>query len=497
MITTRRWLLTLLVLATGACDSSGTSVRLRVAYEADWNLDTLQVKAEDREEPVPVSAIVTLLVPDQWAGQAVEIRVDGMRGALSLASGTVEVTPQLDSEVTAEVALARPSCGDACNPGARECRADAVVTCQERSDGCTEWSDPESCPEELPCCAFGECSAECVDQCEAGDSMCSGSGTTTCDDADQDGCLEWGPEVSCPDGESCSGGACGCPESACTVAIVASGQSGVTNLALDATHVYWTNFDGDQVMRQAKAGGEVETIASGQDGAHGIAVDATHVYWTNVVGDQVMRRAVAGGEVETIASGQDGAHGIALDATHVYWTNREADTVARRALSGGSVEIMASGQSRPQGMAVDGTHIYWANGDADTVVRVAQTGGEPQTIETAQGGAESVALDDTHVYWTNSVDDQVVRRAKAGGDTEILASAEGGAQNIAVDATHVYWTNQTDDQVVRRAKFGGDTEILVSRQEGALGVAVDATHIYWTSNGAAYVARASRCACGL
>jgi hypothetical protein len=72
-----------------------------------------------------------------------------------------------------------------------------------------------------------------------------------------------------------------------------------------------------------------ETLASSQDAAVSIALDETHVYWTDFVADTVMRRAKSGGAVETLATSQDGAVSIALDDTHVYWTNKFADTVMR------------------------------------------------------------------------------------------------------------------------------------------------------------------------
>jgi sugar lactone lactonase YvrE len=59
---------------------------------------------------------------------------------------------------------------------------------------------------------------------------------------------------------------------------------------VDATSVYWTNYNGGAVMKVPLGGGTATTLASGQNYPYGIAVDATSVYWTNnAIGGTVMK----------------------------------------------------------------------------------------------------------------------------------------------------------------------------------------------------------------
>jgi hypothetical protein len=549
------WIAGLCCACAFACGGGETtSVRLDLVYEEDWNLDVLEVAAEDRRAEEAVAPVLRVLVPEAWAGRSISIQVDGMRGAERVATGVVEVTPRLGREVSARVELAQGACGAWCTPGDRECLGDGVVVCQVDDGGCAEWSQPTACPAETPYCSLGGCRTDCVDECGAGETECAGpgatrscgqtdgdgcldwltpvdcdqgdscsggscgsgcadecdnsgeticttGGTATCGDFNRDGCLELGPEEPCPDGESCSEGECTCAERSCTVVIVASGQAGPQNIATDATHIYWTNRNGDQVMRAAKAGGAVETFAAGQDGAQGIALDASHVYWTNFFGDQVMRRAKSGGELESLATVQDGAYGIALDATHVYWTSGEDDTVMRRAKAGGAIQTIAASQSTVRGIAVDETHVYWAvAGFAGEVKRAPKTGGNVATISAPEGAAEGVALDATHVFWTSLPDSasrQIRRRAKSGGAVIGFEPFENGAHNLVVDDNYVYWTNRAGGQVRRKSKFGTEVISIATSQNEPVGIAVDSTHLYWTSSVGGFVASLSRCACGL
>jgi hypothetical protein len=135
-------------------------------------------------------------------------------------------------------------------------------------------------------------------------------------------------------GHDCQGGTCSA--GACQPVTLASGQNSPSEIAVDATSVYWTNYYGGTVMKVPLGGGSVTTLASGQNVPGGIAVDATSVYWTNkgtsannYTDGTVMKVPLGGGSATTLASGQNGARGIAVDATSVYWTNQVGGTVMK------------------------------------------------------------------------------------------------------------------------------------------------------------------------
>jgi hypothetical protein len=81
------------------------------------------------------------------------------------------------------------------------------------------------------------------------------------------------------------------PASGGTPSVVASGQEPwIHFIAVDGTHVFWGSAAG--YVKKAPVGGGVSTVlASGKVCPLDMAVDATHVYWTNIHSGEVLRAA--------------------------------------------------------------------------------------------------------------------------------------------------------------------------------------------------------------
>jgi hypothetical protein len=101
-------------------------------------------------------------------------------------------------------------------------------------------------------------------------------------------------------------------------------------VALDAKNVYWAS---DVAIRSCPIAGctDPPTTVADVDHPRGIALDATHIYWTN--GDNTVRYCPSVGcpssGATVLAADQDDPQGIAVSPTHVYWTSRGLGTVAR------------------------------------------------------------------------------------------------------------------------------------------------------------------------
>lgn len=186
-------------------------------------------------------------------------------------------------------------------------------------------------------------------------------------------------------------------------AIATLAAAAARDIAVDSTAVYWT--DSSTVMRVPLAGGNPTTLATGLASPGVIAVDDTHLYWSDNVAGTITRAALDGGSPTVLATGQSPS-AIAVDAESVYWTNVNGDApgaaVMKVAIAGGSVTTLASGIQGPWGMAVDATDVYWTT--EFTVRSVPKGGGSVADVfrSDASDGPIGVAVDATSVYWTDS-----------------------------------------------------------------------------------------------
>jgi hypothetical protein len=97
-----------------------------------------------------------------------------------------------------------------------------------------------------------------------------------------------------------------------------------------------------------------------------MAVDATHVYWTEATNNRVMRATKdLGGAAEVVAMNVKHPRAVAVSGGFVYWTE-EGDTdddgrVVSAVATTNAPLVIASGQHRPYRLAVAAGRLYWTN----------------------------------------------------------------------------------------------------------------------------------------
>ena len=238
-----------------------------------------------------------------------------------------------------------------------------------------------------------------------------------------------------------------------------------------------------------------------------IAVDASHVYWTDSVRGNVMKVGLTGGAATTLVEAQQEPRGIAVDSGHVYWVDSAAGKVLRVPLSGGGVDTLATGQSRPQDLVVGTSSLYWVNngkislgpGMDGGVMKVDLPSGKPTSLATSEAWPTAIAMDGTNLYWTNAgtqdgdyTSGEVRKMPLNGSGRPVTIATIGSMSNsrLAVHDTSVYWITAG---YVLETGIGGDTRInVIASVNGwnpgggtttAVALAVDATGIYWSESG--------------
>jgi sugar lactone lactonase YvrE len=291
-------------------------------------------------------------------------------------------------------------------------------------------------------------------------------------------------------GHTCLG--VGCSEGLCEPTTLSSVfTSNAYALALSADTVYFTrNSSTGGVYKVAKTGGAVTTLASAQAYPCDIAVDGTHVYWTNYgiqgsVQGAVMKTPIEGGTApEVLVPDQLWANSLALRGSELYWGPDDmVGPLSRISVGGGPVTVIAPDQDRIGDIFVDAAALLWLT--RTTVVALPHGSTTPSTIATGVQDTSHLVADATHVYFTDESAGSVLRVARTGGAVLTIATGQLDPHGLAIDDTHVYWVQNDGTDIQRAPKAGGPSQLVAKNQAGPQAVALDATHVYWTnrSNG--------------
>jgi hypothetical protein len=306
--------------------------------------------------------------------------------------------------------------------------------------------------------AFTQCGAQCVDTQYA--PVHCGACDVTCDIAA---------------GETCVAGACtgGCAPGACDGFILAQDQGNAVGIEADGSFVYWTHSSGGVagVSRVPVGGGVVVELASGETSPTHIAIDATHVYFTDYNADTVKRVPKTGGPVTLVAQDPLTPFDVTSDGVHAYYTTETA--VQKVPVGGGSIETLVASLDYAMGIAADATDVFFTT--QTTVQRISKNGGAPTVLAAGLTGPRSVALSGDAIYFVSYDDCAVHAVPKAGGSMVLIGAgdATGGCGGIAVDAVHAYVVGF---EVVRWPLAAGAAELL--SPIGGFDLALDTSHVF-------------------
>lgn len=301
-------------------------------------------------------------------------------------------------------------------------------------------------------------------------------------------------------GHDCLGG--GCSGGTCQPIVLAADQLAPSEIAIDATHVYFAASAGNAVLRVPLAGGPVETLAQDNGVSSNIAVDDGFVYYMTFfgIGGQICRvpktgAADAGPEV-LAATGNYGMPFIAADDANIYWTTgRFAGTTQSGSLYsvakiGGSVVKLNVATSAPTtSVAADDTNIYFANAQG-RMLAVSKTG-TVTLLGLSQAGATGLLADGKKVYWANSGAGSIKAIDKPVGGSagtpaaQVLAGGQNEPLRIAKDDVAIYFTNRGNGTIASCPLSGcaDVARVVASDQSAPVGIAVDAVAIYWGNSG--------------
>jgi hypothetical protein len=144
-----------------------------------------------------------------------------------------------------------------------------------------------------------------------------------------------------------------------------------TEIALDATNVYYTDANAFGVQRHPQVGTGDSVAMIGSQGEllmSAIAVQAGNMYFangSNLDSELVTAAQASGGSYATITSSVQGFNftGFTMNSTDVY-LGEDGFVETSAVAVGSTASIIAVNQPMPQSFVVDGGNVYWVTLDA-------------------------------------------------------------------------------------------------------------------------------------
>lgn len=372
------------------------------------------------------------------------------------------------------------SCYAGCCAGDTCLLAQDITQCGSAGAACAP------CPARKRCYG-GVSGGTCVD-CYATDSLCDNA----CTDLQSD-LLHCG---TCAN--KCTGVNPGCVGGRCYDEVQQVNiKGGSTHLAVDATHIYFSDSRAGTISRIPISGGPVEVLASAQNNPGAVVVDATNVYWSNQAAGSgaVMKVPLAGGTPTTLALDGDIPGDVTIDAANVYWsTPYSADgslsgSIEKVAIAGGSAVAITSPTNGAVPLIIDGNNVYWptsgnimktplAGGDG---VALLSSGYDPGSI----GSIGGIGLAGGYIYFVNYAPAtafcSILRVSTAGGSPTTIASSASKIYcvSITVDQAGIYLAGINNNRSIVALSLDGTVSTTLFAYGGATSLTVFGNSIYW------------------
>jgi hypothetical protein len=324
------------------------------------------------------------------------------------------------------------------------------------------------------------------------------------------------------DGKNC--GQCGhdckgaeCKGGACQAIILASALPAPRGIALDNTHVYFSDHGSIATQMVNKDGSGLANFGGPQVFPDVLVLYKGSLYWNN---ETNLKGAIFSIDTSILPSDTPiklavdlpGPTGVAVVNNDVFFTTGPTNasmgcssssyvSALMRCSIGGCITVncgaggptpLATGLVDPRGLIADISSIYWVQTSTGSVFTcpTPSCNGGPNAIATGQGGPLDLVMDASNLYWTNTTSGEIATcsRANCANDMRVLATNQMSPRRLALEPasppTVIWWTS--GDGSVKRCLLpscaGGPTTVA-QNIAGAWGIAVDDTYAYVVAEG--------------
>jgi len=250
-------------------------------------------------------------------------------------------------------------------------------------------------------------------------------------------------------------------------------SSAANALAQDATHVFWTEANGES--HQGSKTTASYTVLGTNAFTSSLGVDSSNVYWPNGAAIEIVP---IGGNSSSEQTLPNAASEVMADGTWVFVTDT---TGIRRFPAGGGTVATIVTDAKPHALARSNGLIFWAN-DAYQIERADADGTSQSTLATMTSSIDHVTTDGTNVYFTWGSDVLSVPIYQSSPPL-VLAGGIVGLSAIATDGMYVYWVDVTGISKVP-VTGGAKTKLYTSYGGDIVQIVVDGSALFWSSSSA-------------
>lgn len=294
-------------------------------------------------------------------------------------------------------------------------------------------------------------------------------------------------------GHDCLGGKCAAGK--CQPFVVATEPGRFVGIALDSTHVYWTNSATGDVRRVPIGGGTAEMVYDGPGASplgEALVRSGAHVYFTVGTPDGGVYRCPAAGcgasPPETVVA-LDSAGFMSVDDAGTLFVVEGfvGGRVGRCAPPCAGLDVVAPNEGYPLYAAGEGDSVYWStlipNGGN---LRSRNAGAAaPSTLVPSRPAVQVAVVGADVIYVERGVGPLAVSRD--GGTARRLFNGSAQSERLTINGGIVYFGDATSNAGrVLGCSVGGCGDagtVLATNQSFPYSLVADAVSVYWTNMG--------------
>lgn len=282
----------------------------------------------------------------------------------------------------------------------------------------------------------------------------------------------------------CIGGKC--VGGQCQPFVVATDVEGPAAIAIDETHVYWTNKETGDVLRAPKTGGATEKLYAGEPQTSGdrIALFGSDIYFTVAVLD--------GGVLRCPKTGCNGAPTYVvpkLDVPSSVFVAPSGEILFAETVNDGRVArctppctllVVVANDGFPSHVSMEGDGVFWTRVVPDFSMRAREGAGIPETLLT--GAPYEVIATPTEVFWADR-SHGIAAYDRSTGTRRRVRVSPTDTMHLFLHDGGVFFTEESKGNVIACPVVGCDAgEMVLAIDQGdPRGIAADEKAIYWAN----------------